>query len=44
MLVDRPQLCNSIILGAHSHDALEIRRQRPGLLLLSDEDIVRLVM
>lgn len=38
------ELCLFFTLGAYSRDALAIERQRPGLRLLSGEDIVTLVM
>ncbi|MGP5578562.1 restriction endonuclease [Corynebacterium flavescens] len=38
------ELCLFFTLGTYSRDALSIERQRPGLRLLSGEDIVTLVM
>lgn len=38
------ELCLFFTLGTYSRDALAIERQRPGLRLLSGEDIVSLVM
>lgn len=38
------ELCLFFTLGTYSRDALAIERQRPGLRLLSGEDIVTLIM